>query len=359
MDYLNFTSQNIGWFNQRNSDESLDLRPKYQRNIVWNNKQRTYLIDSILHGFPIPELYIQEKVTSDGNTKYSVVDGQQRLTTVLMFIDNSFNLDPSETTEDWANLYFDDLTTSMKETFFRYKFVVRMLPNIPDSEVKDIFKRINKNNVALNNQELRQATYSGDFINVVNEISNKSYWQTLGIFSPAKIRRMLDVEYISEIAIALLNGHQNKKDKLDNYYKIYETSDLFSPTDLENTFDYVGKEITNILSEVEIKRSRWKTLTDFYTLFLVLAKYEDKFPLNREQRDTVNKLLMDFTSGISRILKLEELGEDDIIINRDTDRLLRKFAAGTRASTDLNSRKNRFDALNEYLITNASFLINE
>lgn len=355
MDYLNFTSQNIGWFNQRKSDKSLDLKPKYQRNVVWNDKQRTYLIDSILNGYPIPELYIQEKVDSKGISIYSVVDGQQRLTTVLMFINNEFSLVPSETDMQWINLTFDDLNEETKLKFFSYKFVVRMLPNMPEIEVKDIFKRINKNNVALNNQELRQATYTGDFITTMNAISNKSYWQTLGIFSQAKVRRMLDVEYISELAIALLNGHQNKKDKLEMYYESYESSDYFNSTEIENSFDYVGKEIVNILTD--IKKTRWKTLTDFYTLFLVLAEYEHLFPLDKNQRTLLSDELVAFSLGISNILKsVDTSGDTHIIINENVDPLLRKFASATRASTDLSSRKNRYDSLNQFLKIKLSFL---
>ena len=97
VEYLNFTSQNIGWFNQRRIDNTLIVRPKFQRNVVWTDKQRSFLIDSILNGYPIPELYIQEVTNAEGFSEYIVVDGQQRITSFLKFIDGEFPIDESET----------------------------------------------------------------------------------------------------------------------------------------------------------------------------------------------------------------------------------------------------------------------
>ena len=56
----------------------------------------------------------------------------------------------------------------------------------------------------------------------MQEIANYTYWNTTGIFSPQNVRRMLDIEYISELAVAVLHGHQNKKETLDDYYLRYE-----------------------------------------------------------------------------------------------------------------------------------------
>ena len=106
----------------------------------------------------------------------------------------------------------------------------------------------------------------------------------MGFFSPEKVRRMLDVEYISELTIAYLNGHQNKKDKLDYYYTLYETE--YDETEhVESVFDKVCNELIQVLPE--IKKTRWSRLIDFYTLFLVLSEREDTLPLTQDGRESL------------------------------------------------------------------------
>lgn len=107
---------------------------------------------------------------------------------------------------------------------FEYNFVVRLLPDMPDEEVRAIFQRVNKNTTSLNAQELRHATYWGPFIKLMEEISDFEFWSDAGLFSANDRRRMIDIEFISEIAVAVLNGLQNKKKRLEEFYQQYETS---------------------------------------------------------------------------------------------------------------------------------------
>lgn len=345
-EYLNSTTQTIAWFNDRRKEGNLIVRPLFQRNLVWNDKQRSYLIDSILNGYPIPELYLQEKTNSEGNTTYIVVDGQQRITSFLKFIDNEFSIDKDQTDYRWENLYFGDLSDEDKKSLYSYKFVVRVLPDMDDDKLKNIFKRINKNNISLNNQELRQATYSGSFITTINTISDKNYWSELGIFSAQKVRRMEDAEYISEIAVAVLNGHQNKKDNLDNYYIAYE-HEFDQAEELIYRFDNICMEILKILPE--IKKYRWRNLTDFYTLFLVLNANINKIPFSSDERAILSTKLIRFSNLILDISKKGIEDYKDITNDKEELELLQKYQKGIRSSTDLGSRRNRFDALIQYL----------
>ena len=191
--YLDTTTHNISWFKKASDSDELEMSPPFQRNPVWTDRQKSFLIDSILNGYPIPELYIQEKISADGSTKYVIVDGQQRIRAVLGFIAGEFEIHEEESTK-WATFTFEDLSEEDRVAFYSYKFVVRSLPDISDEEIRSIFQRINKNNVALNQQELRQSTYSGKFIKTMNKISDKEYWKDIGLFSAEKVRRMLDVE---------------------------------------------------------------------------------------------------------------------------------------------------------------------
>lgn len=339
--YLNTTLRNVIWFKQAHDKGELEMKPPFQRNIVWVDKQKSYLIDTILNGFPIPEIYMQEYVTESGKATYVIVDGQQRLRSVLGFLEGTYVIDGKDS-PTWADMTFEDLSGEDKKKIFQYDFVVRILPEMDDQQIRAIFQRLNRNVLALNLQELRQATYWGPFIQLMNELSNSDSWKDIDIFTPNDVRRMLDVEYISELSIAYLNGPQNKKANLDKYYELYEKE--FSDDqvrDVKNIFHTVLNEIVKTLPS--INKSRWSKKTDFYTLFLVFANHKNKLPLSREGRDQAVTKLIDFAAEIDRYVKIGEAEKSDY--SKDA----KDYGAGIRASTDLGSRKKRAEALENLL----------
>lgn len=107
--YLNTTTYNISWFKKASDAGELEMSPPFQRNPVWTDRQKSFLIDSILNGYPIPEIYIQEKISADGKTKYVIVDGQQRIRAVLGFIAGDYEISEDESTK-WATFSFEDLS---------------------------------------------------------------------------------------------------------------------------------------------------------------------------------------------------------------------------------------------------------
>lgn len=123
--------QLIIWFRDRYVEGNLTIKLPYQRRPVWAKKQKCYLIESILLGFPIPEIYVQNTRTPDGKTKYAIVDGQQRIRAILQFIGadddpneeefNKFTLDKLPASSPWKNMSFSDLRDSEKIEFFNYQ----------------------------------------------------------------------------------------------------------------------------------------------------------------------------------------------------------------------------------------------
>lgn len=337
--YLNTTLRNVIWFKNVHDNNELDMKPPFQRNPVWLDRQKSFLIDSILNGFPIPEIYMQEVVTGKGVSKHIVVDGQQRIRAVLEFLEGAYAID-SKDTPSWGDMYFDDLNESDKKKLFTYNFIVRILPDIDDVLIRSIFQRLNRNVLALNKQELRQATYWGSFINLMNKLSNKEIWQQINVFTQNDIRRMIDVEFISELTIAFLHGPQNKKDKLESFYQIYE-EEFEEEQLLEEVFSAVLSELNKILSRVN--KTRWQKKTDFYTLFLTFATHHEYLPLNKEKRELASEALVEFGVKIDRYVKAS--GEAEEIFEEN----VKKYGSGIRASTDLSSRKRRSESLDTIL----------
>lgn len=336
--FLNTTNRTIVWFKKANDSGDLQMKPPFQRNPVWTLPQKSYLIDSILNGYPVPEIYMQEFVDENGNEQHIIIDGQQRTRACLDFIEGKFSIKEDES-PSWGGMRFDDLSGDDKKKIFAYTFIVRLLPDMSDEDIRGIFQRLNKNVVALNKQELRQATYWGPFIQTMQEISNFSYWNTTGIFTPMNVRRMLDVEYISELSIAVLHGHQNKKETIDKYYLEYE-EEFDSQDDLVSTFKNVIYELEQILPD--IKTTRWKKKTDFYSLFLYLASHENHLPLSMEKRTSIRRTLDDFAAQINKYISA--MSDDESFSAQ-----VNNYGKSIRASSDLGNRKRRHLALCELL----------
>jgi len=339
--FIQTTHRDIAWFKEVHEKDELEMRPPFQRNPVWTLRQKSFLIDTILNGFPIPEIYLQDIVDEHGKKKYIVVDGQQRITACLEFITNVFAIDAKDSPA-FANLTFDDLTVDQRKRIYSYQFFIRLLPQITEIELREIFRRLNVNTVSLNQQELRQATYWGPFIKTMNALADLEIWRKLDIFSSNDIKRMLDVEFISELTIAVLHGLQNKKQSLDKYYRLYE-SEFEQQSMVRETFDYILREFTQILPN--FADTRWAKKTDFYTLFILFAKKKHLFPLGEKKRKLAREFLIDFGHKIDKFVTIEK-GEGD---NSHAPEDVRQYALNLRASSDLGARKNRENALEKVL----------
>lgn len=337
--FLSISLKNIAWFNDINAAGRLNMKPSYQRNIVWTDRQKSYLIDSILNGYPIPEIYIQEEIDENGNSNYIIVDGQQRMRAVLEFLDDQYSLNREDSPE-FNGAYFKDLDPDQKRAFFRYNFVVRALPELSEDDIREIFKRLNRNVMNLNKQELRNAVYSGPLIRMVTEIAENDVWGELRLFTANDVRRMLDEEYISELVLARVYGIQNKKVNLE---KFYEETEVEFPQEEE-----IRTMFTKILDQLApianaLSRTRWKNKTDFYTLFNTLVRYSDNLPLEADKQVALTDKLMSFSEEVMRFMSLDQANEEEFshhIVN---------YSKGIRAATDLNARKMRQESLDDYL----------
>ena len=336
-DFLQTTHRDIAWFKQADELDQLEMKPPFQRNLVWTKKQKSFLIDSILNGFPIPELYMQDVVSESGEKKYVVVDGQQRITACLQYIHGEFEIDEKDS-PTFGGLSFDDLSGDQKKKLYSYQFLIRLLPDISDIELREIFQRLNRNNVVLNPQELRQATYWGAFIQLMNDLAKHELWTKVDVFTSTDIKRMKDVEFISELAIAMMQGVQNKKTTLDKYYQLYE-EEFREKFEVQEQFERTLREIVKLLPE--IGSTRWSKKTDFYTLFVLLSKYTKLYPLSEEKRQQKREILEKFAQDVDKHVKVEKEEGDTSEMSEEVT----QYSLNLRASSDLGARRKREEAL--------------
>jgi len=337
--YLNTTHRSVVWFKKASDAGDLIIKPPFQRNPVWSLRQKSSLIDTILLEYPIPELYMQEVTDADGNQKHVLVDGQQRIRTVLAYLSGEFEIEDEDSS--WRGLAFEDLASADRKKVFEYNFVIRLLPDMPESEVREIFQRVNRNTTTLNAQELRHATYWGPFIKLMEEISNLDFWSEAGMFSANDRRRMLDIEFISELAVAVLNGLQNKKKLLEEFYQQYETN-FDDQEKLRGIFNHVLGEIEQLIPN--LSKTRWRKKSDFYTLFIKLAGHASQLPLSADKRVIAAAALENLASSVDRVIK-DELTEGEIAPAHVLDYV--KYVE--RAASDLTARRERERIVDEVL----------
>ncbi len=212
-------------FEEWEERQELELAPKFQRRDVWNEKAKSYLIDTIIRGKPIPKLYMRQNVVPKGRrVTREIVDGQQRLRAVLGFIKDGFKLSRAHHKE-FGGRRFSELDTGTQKDILKYEFVVDLLQDMPDREVYDLFARINTFSEKLRPQELRNAMWFGDFKSCVYElaIGFKSFVEANSVFTPKQVLRMAEAEFISELLLAMEEGpREGSKVTLDKAYKDYD-----------------------------------------------------------------------------------------------------------------------------------------
>ena len=278
------SAESTTWFRDRYLEGSLTIKPPFQRKPVWGLKQKCYLIESILLELPIPEIYVQRETTPEGVTHFHIVDGQQRMRTVLQFVGaevdpkesehNKFSLDQLNAKSPWYGKTFTQLSETERQHFYDFEFAVRYLKTNNEKEVRDMFERLNKYLEKLKPQELRNSRYTGPFVELSVKLADEDYWAENKIMSPTVIRRMGDVEFMSELIIGILHGPQSGSPvSIDDYYEQYEQYDDVFPSQrsAEQLFSSTLTEVKRLLPD--IKDKRWSNKTDFYTLFTTIAGF--------------------------------------------------------------------------------------
>ena len=249
----------------------LELRPDFQRRGVWSAPARIMLMDTILSDIPMPKIFLANSIRDD-STYRVVIDGQQRISAILDFLRDKFSLDaPYKGIENGK--FFSELDQKTKNRFLSYQIDFNEAVNPTDEETREVYARVNKYTVPLNKQELRRADFPGDYLKTVEKLAVESFFDEIGIFTPANRRRYGDVEYVSELLAAMIDGIQDKKKTLDEFYINYSDWNKKHKNKIVGRFSKVLEEVKLIFSQcLDIPETRFRQKSDFYTLFLVVEK---------------------------------------------------------------------------------------
>ncbi len=324
--------QMLSWFTDQYRMGNLDLEPPYQRKSIWNNDYKVYFIDTILRNFPCPTIFLAVEISPGGLTKYHVVDGKQRLLTVFEFVNDEFATSADYSDPDYADKYFSQLPGEVKPKFWGYKFTIEYLKTERRKDLNDSFDRLNRNVARLNKQELRHARHAGAFITYVTQLVDDPFWHDMGQSTTSRIRRMLDIEYVSEIFLVVMHGIKDGRDHLDDYYAKYD--DGIPDLDRNRRKYEVCK---TLIAELDIYKTRYRNLADQYSLWSVMSKLYD---------ENGGSLEIDIERTRRKLLQFADKIRDDVEEKRVQDYAL----AVLQASNSIKSRQNREDILKKLIV---------
>lgn len=166
----------IGYLVNKFEEEEFYVPIEYQRNFIWSNKDKSYFIESVLMGLPIPFMFFAD--TSDG--KIEIVDGAQRTQTLVQFAQNELKLNDLEVLTDSNGLSFGDLDIAVQRRFLNTNIRVVYLEEGTTKNVRqEIFKRINNSGRLANPAEIRRGSFGGPFKVFLEECVKNELFQKL------------------------------------------------------------------------------------------------------------------------------------------------------------------------------------
>ncbi len=339
------STQDISWFLDLYDKGQLNLNPSYQRRSVWSPKDRRYFIDTILNNYPAPPIFLHKTLDDQGRSTYHVVDGKQRLQSIIHFRDNKISIPDDFSNADLRNKKWKDLDKLTKGDFWNYILIVEMMPDNQESTIKSTFERINRNSRKLTQQEMRHAKYEGWFISKVESEAELDEWRQIGVVTNARAKRMADAQFISELMrIVIKNSISGfDQDEIDELYAEYDdisdNGDFVEDDFLERFRSYKSKVLEMITVKPEI-REYTKANGHLYTLWSAINALSDDAIVIERFANNYYKFIRDTSLFIDG--KIEDISDNPSIYQI----AIRDYASNIRgASTDLTQREKRLTAL--------------
>lgn len=283
------TTQDVTWILDLNVRQKLDLDPPYQRKSVWTKKDKQFFVDTVLRNYPSPALFLHKVISDDGSVIYHVIDGKQRIQTLLEFTSDKFSI-----ADDYGDLrldtkIFSQLETEFKKKIWNYRLSVELIDIEADisKDVNEIFDRLNRNSKKLTRQELRHAKYDGWFASFVDKQLEDSFWGNLGLATAARSKRMSDAQFISELICLTIEEKVLgfNQDSLDKYYARYDNPDdegiEFEDYQFKDKFHKIKGIISRMDEHNNCIKSYCKGVINFYSLwsFVMLNLLEEPITL--------------------------------------------------------------------------------
>jgi uncharacterized protein with ParB-like and HNH nuclease domain len=300
--------------------------PGFQRNYVWNIKQASRLIESFLLGLPVPAIFL---FTDEVNNEQLVIDGQQRLMSVVYFFEGYFGgadtnglrkvfrLTGLNEKSPYNNKTYSELEESDQAAFNKLNdsvlraFVIKQITPNGNTSVYHIFERLNTGGTQLVGQEIRNCVYHGSFNNLLCELNKYENWRKI-FGSMVSHKRQKDVELILRFFSFYENGHNYErpiKDFMSNFMREHQNIDTEKAQEFAQLFKTTCDRIIEMLGEKPFHVWSGLNVAVFDSTFTVLAKCG--FENNLKDRFELLKKDEDFVKGVRGAT-----ADDSIVVQR-------------------------------------------
>jgi len=339
----------------------LNLNPAFQRESVWKEIQRRRLIKSIYENVPIPSIFLYER-EHNGNVVYDVIDGKQRIESIFMFMGlkgfrgkrfyftRTYEKD-DETFIDYPN--WKELTFKEKSKIRAYPIQTTTIKG-SQSEIADVFVRINSTGSKLKLQEIRKANYlTSDFLKESVRIANKKRFKDFltknKILGPDQITRQKHIELASELILSIhYGGPINKKRAIDDTMR----QDTLKGQQLKSASKKFEQTFSALVSLFPtLKETRFRGVADFYSIFLLAWrwKYVDKLVLNdRKRKKLAQAYLLALGNNID-VVKDKQKNFQTSKIEEGESTFVNYLRTVMSSTDEINQRKEREKILDSVL----------
>lgn len=324
------TNSTVGDLITEVESQTLIMKPFFQRRLVWTNVDKERFIETVLLGFPFPEIFIAtgERIQGKPGRVKWLVDGLQRVSTLHEYYRGSPDLVFRDITP------YAELEGDQRDAFLDYPVAIRDLgPRSPD-QIKKVFHRINSTDYALTSMERLNAMFSGSYKKYCESLADHAFFKKHAIFTKGDRKRMYDLSFCVILVTTLMSTYYHREEKNEEYLERY--NDLFEQeAAIAGALDLVFKFIEKC--EFPPKARPWKK-TDLFTLIVELHSVLVRKGVELDPK-VLGEKLASFYQRVDETFKAGPDGEDD---GGDVFRYLK---AATKATNDKYARLERCDVI--------------
>ncbi|MBK8564985.1 MAG: DUF262 domain-containing protein [Saprospiraceae bacterium] len=297
--------------------------PPFQRDFVWNQAEASRLVESLLLGLPVPGIFLAKE--GDSN-KLSVIDGQQRLKSLLFFYEGFFNPKEGDMRKKIFKLKnvqskFEDKTYDKLEEDDRIKLddsiihatiIKQESPDNDNTSIYHVFERLNTGGRKLTPQEIRSAIYIGKLNNLINSLNDYPSWREL---FGKKNNRLKDQEMILRFFAMYesLNSYSKPlKEFLNKYNLKHKNPSQEKIEELSKIFKATTDIVLNKFGKSAFRPDRVFNAATFEVLMVGIAKRIDKKIDYETMLENIGSLYKDqgFTDAVTRATSDEKVVEE-------------------------------------------------
>jgi hypothetical protein len=263
-------------------EEKLIPRPEFQRRLVWSRDDKNHFLDSVLRGYPFPEIYFADGDVNleTGAGTQLLVDGLQRVSTLIQYFDGDPDLKLTTVKS------YKELDETQKRAFLQYDVAVRDLGSLSREEIIEVFRRLNATKYSLLDIEVNNAVYAGQLKTFCDDFAQSAFFETHKVFNALDYKRMGDLRFALSIVSTMLQGYFNRDDAFEELLSRY--NDDFPEAGqirerISNTIDFIEE------CGFDPKSRAWKK-ADLFTLFSELDSALHFGELNMQPHEIVEAL---------------------------------------------------------------------